>query len=1025
MSKINLKKVIKYIAIGFTACFAITSIIAKLKKNNTTYKNEPSQKNPLEGKQVVFVYNENEPDNADGVRGHLEAIGDSDYKPGFYEKYVKRGIDILLSFGGLVVLSPFLLGISVAIIIDDPGPVLFTQKRLGKNKEYFKLHKFRSMKMCTPHDVPTHMLDNPEQYITKVGKFLRAHSLDELPQIWDIFMGNMSVIGPRPGLWNQDLLTSERDKYQANDVRPGLTGWAQINGRDELEIPDKAKLDGYYVAHMGLWMDIKVFLGSLHVFGKDDSVVEGGTGEMKKGSAKEKIGRHYTDGKSAQELIGHIGFGDPVEVDTDGKKKVLITGAGSYIGESFIAYAKEKFPALEVEELDMLDGSWREKDFSGYDIVYHVAGIAHADVGNVDDETKEKYYAINTDLTVEVCKKAKMDGVKEFIFMSSMIVYGDSAPYGKKKVIDANTVPAPANFYGDSKLQADVAVRALADDQFKVIVLRPPMIYGKGSKGNYPILAKLAKKLPIFPDVNNERSMLYIENLCEFLCQIMLVKEIKENAIVLIPQNGEWTKTSEMVKEIGEVTSKKVVLVGGIMKPVVLLGGKLPGKIGGLVNKAFGNSAYAHEMSGYEGIDYQTISLKESIQKTEGNMKMKNKKIAIVSSQYFWLPEEAGPSRFYSIARIFKDNGYDVDVYTSSYEHHEKKQRDKSISTDLNVIYIDCISYKKNIDPRREVSNIIFSAKVAKVLEKRILDYEAVYCSIPPNNIGKTVGAICKKNNVPFIVDIEDLWPEAMSTLFSKPFQILTKPYYFDAEKTYAYANGVVGTSEEYTSRAWKNNVRSIPNRIVYVGTDINAFDEEVANNINKVIKPENEFWVIYTGSIGHSYAIDNVVRAASQIKDNERIKFKILGDGPLRVECEELAKKLHCNNIEFLGYVTHPVMAAYLIKSDVTINSFAKGAAQSIVNKVGDYLAAGKPMINTLENKECCALITNNSVGINVPAENTIELVNAINELYLSEEMRISLGNNARLLAEQKFDRKASYMEIIDLISSLRRNSG
>lgn len=662
------------------------------------------------------------------------------------------------------------------------------------------------------------------------------------------------------------------------------------------------------------------------------------------------------------------------------------------------------------------------EEFSSYDIIYHVAGIAHADVGNVDEATKAKYYAVNTDLAVEVCEKAKAEGVKNFVFMSSMIVYGDSAPYGKSKVVDEHTVPFAANFYGDSKLQADAAVRELADDSFHVFVLRPPMIYGKGSKGNYPTLAKFAKKLPVFPNVDNERSMLHIDNLCEFLCQIMMVKEVKENAIVLIPQNGEWTKTSEMVKEIGEVTGKKVRLIGGIMKPAVLLGGKVPGKIGGLVNKAFGNSTYAHEMSIYEGIVYQTTSLKESIQKTEGNMKMKNKKIAIVSSQYFWLPEEAGPSRFYSIARTFKDNGYDVDVYTSSYEHHEKKQRDKSISTDLNVIYIDCISYKKNIDPRREVSNIMFSAKVSKELEKRILDYEAVYCSIPPNNIGKTVGAICKKHNVPFIVDIEDLWPEAMSTLFSKPFQILTKPYYFDAEKTYAYANGVVGTSEEYTSRAWKNNVRSIPNRTVYVGTDINAFDEEVANNITKVIKPENEFWVIYTGSIGHSYAIDNVVRAASQIKDNERIKFKILGDGPLRVECEELAKKLNCNNIEFLGYVTHPAMAAYLSKSDVTINSFAKGVAQSIVNKVGDYLAAGKPMINTLENKECCTLINDNVVGINVPAEIPNELANAINKMFSSEEMRVSYGNNARLLAEMKFDRKTSYMEIIDLISSLKK---
>ena len=1012
------KKVVGIVAATLGTAFVTTAVVAKVKKDNSQYKNEPDQKNPMEGKKVIFVEDENDKENADGMRGHLEAVGVTGHKAGVYEKYVKRGIDVVLSFGGLVVLSPLLLGISIAIKIDDPGPVLFTQKRVGENKRYFKLHKFRSMKMCTPHDKPTHMLENPEQYITKVGKFIRAHSLDELPQIWDIFIGNMSVIGPRPGLWNQDFLTAERDKYGANDIKPGLTGWAQINGRDEIEIPVKAKLDGEYAQKMGPLMDAKVFLGSLHVFGGDNSVVEGGTGEMK----KQTVGRHYTDGMTSEELIGHIGFGEPVEVDIETEKKVLITGAGSYIGAAFQTYATEHYPALKVDAVDMIDGSWREKNFSSYDIIYHVAGIAHADVGNVDEATKAKYYAVNTDLAVEVCEKAKAEGVKNFVFMSSMIVYGDSAPYGKSKVVDEHTVPFAANFYGDSKLQADAAVRELADDSFHVFVLRPPMIYGKGSKGNYPTLAKFAKKLPVFPNVDNERSMLHIDNLCEFLCQIMMVKEVKENAIVLIPQNGEWTKTSEMVKEIGEVTGKKVRLIGGIMKPAVLLGGKVPGKIGGLVNKAFGNSTYAHEMSIYEGIVYQTTSLKESIQKTEGNMKMKNKKIAIVSSQYFWLPEEAGPSRFYSIARTFKDNGYDVDVYTSSYEHHEKKQRDKSISTDLNVIYIDCISYKKNIDPRREVSNIMFSAKVSKELEKRILDYEAVYCSIPPNNIGKTVGAICKKHNVPFIVDIEDLWPEAMSTLFSKPFQILTKPYYFDAEKTYAYANGVVGTSEEYTSRAWKNNVRSIPNRTVYVGTDINAFDEEVANNITKVIKPENEFWVIYTGSIGHSYAIDNVVRAASQIKDNEIIKFKILGDGPLRVECEELAKKLNCNNIEFLGYVTHPAMAAYLSKSDVTINSFAKGVAQSIVNKVGDYLAAGKPMINTLENKECCTLINDNVVGINVPAEIPNELANAINKMFSSEEMRVSYGNNARLLAEMKFDRKTSYMEIIDLISSLKK---
>ena len=275
-------KVILTILAILAVAFILMVILALAKKKSSVYGNEPEQKNPLEGKKVVFVENENEPENADGVRGHLEAVGDSQHKAGVYEKYIKRGLDVILSFGGLVVLSPVFLILAIAIYIDDPGPILFTQKRVGRNKQYFKLHKFRSMKMSTPHDKPTHMLENPEQYITRVGRFLRGHSLDELPQIWDIFIGNMSVIGPRPGLWNQDLLTAERDKYGANDVRPGLTGWAQINGRDELEIPDKAKLDGEYCEKLSLGMDLKCFLGSVGVFGGDDSVVEGGTGEMAK-----------------------------------------------------------------------------------------------------------------------------------------------------------------------------------------------------------------------------------------------------------------------------------------------------------------------------------------------------------------------------------------------------------------------------------------------------------------------------------------------------------------------------------------------------------------------------------------------------------------------------------------------------------------------------------------------------------------------------------------------------------------------
>ena len=205
-----------------------------------------------------------------------------------YTKAIKRCGDLILSFCGLVILSPVFLILSLAVVIDDPGPVLFTQKRVGKNKTFFKLHKFRSMKMSTPHDMPTHMLANPDQYITKVGKFLRRTSLDELPQIWDIFRGKMSIIGPRPALWNQADLVAEREKYSANDAVPGLTGLAQITGRDELEIDTKAMRDGQYMTLLyksgwsGFVSDVKIFFGTVFSVLREEGVVEGGTGQIVK-----------------------------------------------------------------------------------------------------------------------------------------------------------------------------------------------------------------------------------------------------------------------------------------------------------------------------------------------------------------------------------------------------------------------------------------------------------------------------------------------------------------------------------------------------------------------------------------------------------------------------------------------------------------------------------------------------------------------------------------------------------------------
>lgn len=284
-------------------------------------------------------------------------------------------------------------------------------------------------------------------------------------------------------------------------------------------------------------------------------------------------------------------------------KRILITGANSYIGTSFEKYVSQWPEKYYVETVDMIDGSWREKDFSSFDTVYHVAGIAHSDSGKISPEKEKLYRSVNTDLTIETAKKAKADGVKQFIFMSSAIVYGDSAPIGKEKLITKDTKPSPANCYGDSKLQAEIGLRELEDGEFKVVVLRPPMIYGKGSKGNFPTLEKFATKLPIFPKIPNKRSMLYIGNLVEFV-RLMIENE---EAGTFWPQNSEYSNTSEVVKMIAEANGKKIVLISGFGWALKFLS-----SFTGLVDKAFGNLSYEQGMSEYKE-EYRCFAVKESI----------------------------------------------------------------------------------------------------------------------------------------------------------------------------------------------------------------------------------------------------------------------------------------------------------------------------------------------------------------------------------------------------------------------------
>lgn len=290
--------------------------------------------------------------------------------------------------------------------------------------------------------------------------------------------------------------------------------------------------------------------------------------------------------------------------------KILITGAGSYIGMSVERYLAQWPEKYQVDTLDMLDENWRSADFGGYDSVFHVAGIAHSDTGHISPERERLYYQINTDLAVETAKKAKAEGAGQFIYMSSAIVYGNSAPLGQRKRITRDTPLNPANAYGNSKVKAEETLLPLSCDSFRVVILRPPMIYGPGSRGNYPTLAKLAVKLPVFPKVDNERSMLYIGNLAEF---VRLMIENREEGIFW-PQNREYVNTTDLARSIAAAHGRKLLTLGGVSWAL-----KLMGKVTGLVDKAFGSLSYDQSLSLYKE-EYRQTDLQKSILETEGKV---------------------------------------------------------------------------------------------------------------------------------------------------------------------------------------------------------------------------------------------------------------------------------------------------------------------------------------------------------------------------------------------------------------------
>lgn len=408
------------------------------------------------------------------------------------------------------------------------------------------------------------------------------------------------------------------------------------------------------------------------------------------------------------------------------------------------------------------------------------------------------------------------------------------------------------------------------------------------------------------------------------------------------------------------------------------------------------------------------------------------KKLAVVTMGVKLGNETKGYDRFKFLSAMLVKAGFEVDLITTTFQHWEKKQRDISDPSygaePFNVVFIEEPGYRKNIDLKRVSSHAKAAKNLADYFQKHG-DYDLLYAEIPPNDVALVCAKYAQEKDVPFVADVNDLWPEAMRMVVDIPLisDILFYPLARDARETYRRCTAVVGTSDEYASRPLLDTDEPIEHITVYVGNEVGAFDEEARQEESAVAKPDEEFWVTYAGTIGASYDIKTMVLAADLLKKNGHgdIVFKILGGGPDKDDLEKLADALDCK-VDFVGYMPHSVMAAYLVKSDVLVNSFVRKAPQSIVTKIGDYLAAGKPMINTCMSPEFRNKVELDGFGLNIEPEDPEILATAVLDLKRNPCLRKTMGISARNVAEAEFDRPVAYQRIVDLIDKLiKENEG
>lgn len=407
-------------------------------------------------------------------------------------------------------------------------------------------------------------------------------------------------------------------------------------------------------------------------------------------------------------------------------------------------------------------------------------------------------------------------------------------------------------------------------------------------------------------------------------------------------------------------------------------------------------------------------------------------RIAVVTQGVKLGDETRGYTRFRFLCELLSREGFEVDLITSTFQHWDKAQRDttracyQGLPYRLRFVYEP--GYTRNLDLARINSHRIFARNLRRFFTSRFADnpraYDLIYSEIPPNDMARVCAETADKQGIPYVADINDLWPEAMRMAVDIPVisDIAFAPFARDAKRTYELISAAVGTSDEYANRPAADRDEPYEKRTVYVGNQLAVFDDGARSRAEDVEKPKGEIWVTYAGMLGASYDIETLIDASAiAVNENPRIRVKLLGDGPDREALEKQARKADAP-VDFVGYAPYDLMAAYLCASDITVNSLVKSAAQSIVTKIGDYLAAGKPMINTGSSPEFRSKVEADGFGINVEAENPRVLADAILELTGNPDLRTEMGRRGRIVAEAQFDQEHSYQDIVQLIRSLIR---